>query len=59
MINNNEIQNAIDFLTQANYDYNRKANPDIAAERWEKVYGERIAKLLEINFQNRLTIAQK
>jgi len=59
MINNNEIQNAIDFLTQANYDYNRKANPSIAAEQWEKVYGERIAKLLEINFQNRLTIAQK
>jgi hypothetical protein len=59
MINNNEIQNAIDFLTQSNYDYNRKANPSIAAEQWEKVYGERIAKLLEINFQNRLTIAQK
>ena len=59
MIKNNEIQEAVDFLTQSNYNHNRKANPDIAAERWEKVYGERIAKLLEINFQNRLTIAQK
>ena len=53
------IQDSIDFLTQANYNHNRKANPSIAAEQWEKVYGERIAKLLEINFQNRLTIAQK
>jgi len=59
MIKNNEIQDAIDFLSQANYNRNREANPSVAPERWEKVYGERIAKLLEINFQNRLTITQK
>ena len=59
MITNKELQNAVDFLTQANYNRNREANPSVAPERWEKVYGERIAKLLEINFQNRLTIAKK
>jgi len=54
MIDNKQIQDAVDFLTQANYNHNRQQNPSIAAERWEAVYGERIAKLLEINYQNKL-----
>lgn len=54
MIDNKQIQDAVDFLTQANYNHNRQQNPSIAAERWEAVYGEHIAKLLEINYQNKL-----
>lgn len=54
MIDNKQIQDAVDFLTQANYNRNRQQNPSIAAERWGKVYGEDVAKLLEINYQNKL-----
>ena len=57
MINNNEIQNAIDFLTQANYNHNRKLGE--TPERLALVYGEKKVQIMENNFQNRLTIAQK
>jgi len=57
MINNNEIQNAIDFLTQANYNHNRELGE--TPERLALVYGEKKVQIMENNFQNRLTIAQK
>lgn len=57
MINNNEIQNAIDFLTQANYNHNRKLGE--TPKRLALVYGEKKVQIMEKNFSKGLTIAQK
>ena len=59
MINNNDIQDAIDHLTQASYNTQRKLYPAIPAKNWGAIYGRKEQKILENNFQNQLTIAQK
>jgi hypothetical protein len=50
---------AIDHLTQASYNTQRKLYPAIPAKNWGAIYGRKEQKILEINFQNQLTIAQK
>jgi len=57
MIKNNDIQDAIDFLTQANYNHNRKLGE--TPKRLALVYGEKKVKIMEKSFQDRLTIEQK
>ena len=57
MIKNNDIQDAIDFLTQANYNANRERGE--SPRRLALVYGEKKVQIMEKSFQNRLTIAQK
>jgi hypothetical protein len=57
MINNNEIQKAIDFLTQANYSHNRKLGE--TPERLALVFGKEKVEIMEKNFSKDLTIAQK
>lgn len=54
-----EIQDVIDHLTQASYNQQRKLYPAIPAKNWGAIYGRTEQKILENNFQNRLTIAQK
>jgi len=49
----------IDHLTQASYNTQRKLYPAIPAKNWGAIYGRKEQKILEINFQNQLTIAQK
>jgi hypothetical protein len=56
---NTLIQDAIDHLTQASYNTQRKLYPAIPAKNWGAIYGRKEQKILEINFQNQLTIAQK
>lgn len=56
---NKEIQDVIDHLTQASYNTQRKLYPAIPAKNWGAIYGRKKVNLLEKNFQNRLTIAQK
>lgn len=56
---NKEIQDVIDHLTQASYNQQRKLYPAIPAKNWGAIYGRTEQKILENNFQNRLTIAQK
>lgn len=56
---NNEIQDVIDHLTQASYNTQRKLYPNIPAKNWGAIYGRKEQKILENNFQNRLTIAKK
>jgi len=58
-MNNQEIQHAIDHLTQASYNTQRKLYPAIPAKNWGAIYGRKKVDLLEKNFQNRLTLAQK
>jgi len=57
MIKQNEIQNAIDFLTQANYNHNRKLGE--TPKRLALIFGKEKVQIMEKTFQNRLTIAQK
>lgn len=57
MIKQNEIQEAIDFLTQANYNQNRKLGE--TPKRLALVYGEKKVALMEKNFSKGLTITQK
>lgn len=56
---NKEIQDVIDHLTQASYNEQRKLYPAIPAKNWGAIYGRKKVDLLEKNFQNRLTLAQK
>ena len=49
----------IDHLTQASYNTQRKLYPAIPAKNWGAIYGRKEQKILENNFQNQLTIAQK
>lgn len=49
----------IDHLTQASYNTQRKLYPAIPAKNWGAIYGRKEQKILEVNFQNQLTIAQK
>lgn len=56
---NTLIQDAIDHLTQVSYNTQRKLYPAIPAKNWGAIYGRKEQKILEINFQNQLTIAQK
>ena len=58
-MNNQEINQVIDHLTQASYNTQRKLYPAIPAKNWGAIYGSKEQKILEINFQNQLTIAQK
>ena len=55
----NEIQKAIDHLTQASYNTQRKLFPAIPAKNWGAIYGRKEQKLMEKSFQKVLTIAQK
>jgi hypothetical protein len=57
MIKQNEIQEAIDFLTQANYNHNRKLGE--TPKRLALIFGKGKVEIMEKNFSNRLTIAQK
>jgi hypothetical protein len=56
---NNEIQEVIDHLTQANYNQQRLLFPHIPAKNWGLVYGEKKVALMEKSFQKVLTITQK
>jgi hypothetical protein len=56
---NKEIQDVIDHLTQASYNEQRKLYPAIPAKNWGAIYGRDEQKILENNFQNRLTISKK
>jgi len=58
-MNDKEIQHAIDHLTQASYNEQRKLFPAIPAKNWGAIYGRTEQKILENNFQKQLTIAQK
>ena len=51
------IQDSIDFLTQANYNHNRKLGE--TAERLALVFGKEKVEIMEKNFSKDLTIAQK
>lgn len=57
MIKNNEIQEAIDFLTQCSYTHNR--NLGETPSRLALIFGVKKVEIMEKNFQNTLTIAQK
>ena len=58
MNNTNQIiQKSIDFLTQANYNHNRKLGE--TAERLALVFGKEKVEIMEKNFSKDLTIAQK
>jgi Mor family transcriptional regulator len=59
MITNKEIDAVIDHLTQASYNTQRKLYPSIPAKNWGAIYGRTEQKILENNFQNRLTTTQK
>ena len=52
-----EIKNAIDFLTQANYNANRERGE--SPRRLALVFGKEKVAIMEKTFQNRLTITQK
>ena len=54
---NKEIQDAIDFLTQANYNANRERGE--SPRRLALVYGEKKVQIMEKNFSKGLTIEQK
>tara|TARA_E500000318_G_scaffold62241_1_gene57638 strand:- start:499 stop:675 length:177 start_codon:yes stop_codon:yes gene_type:complete len=51
------IQDSIDFLTQANYNHNRKLGE--TAERLALVFGKEKVEIMEKNFSKSLTIEQK
>lgn len=53
----NEIQNAIDFLTQANYNANRERGE--SPRRLALVFGKEKVAIMENNFQNNLAIEKK
>ena len=56
-MNDTQIQEVIDYLTQANYNYNR--NLGESPERLALVFGKKEVALMEAKFQKRLTVAQK
>jgi len=58
-MNNKEINDVIDHLTQASYNEQRKLYPAIPAKNWGAIYGRTEQKILENNFQKQLTITQK
>jgi len=58
-MNNKEINDVIDHLTQASYNEQRKLYPAIPAKNWGAIYGRTEQKILENNFQKQLTIAKK
>jgi len=58
-MNNKEINDVIDHLTQASYNQQRKLYPVIPAKNWGAIYGRTEQKILEENFKKQLTIAQK
>jgi len=58
-MNNKEINDVIDHLTQASYNEQRKLYPAIPAKNWGAIYGRTEQKILENNFQKQLTTAQK
>jgi Mor family transcriptional regulator len=58
-MNNKEINDVIDHLTQASYNQQRKLYPAIPAKNWSAIYGRTEQKILENNFQKQLTITQK
>jgi hypothetical protein len=53
----NEIKNAIDFLTQANYNANRERGE--SPRRLALVFGKEKVVIMENNFQNNLAIEKK
>ena len=57
LVTMNEIKNAIDFLTQANYNANRERGE--SPRRLALVFGKEKVAIMEKTFQNRLTITQK
>lgn len=57
MIKQNEIQEAIDFLTQANYNHNRKLGE--TPKRLALIFGKEKVQIMEKNFSKDLTITQK
>ena len=57
-MNNKEINDVIDHLTQASYNQQRKLYPAIPAKNWGAIYGHTEQKILENNFQKQLTTAQ-
>ena len=54
---NKEIQDAIDFLTQANYNANRERGE--SPRRLALVYWEKKVQIMEKNFSKGFTIEQK
>jgi len=58
-MNDKEINQVIDHLTQASYNEQRKLFPAIPAKNWGAIYGRTEQKILENNFQKQLTIAKK
>ena len=58
-MNNKEINDVIDHLTQASYNQQRKLYPAIPAKNWGAIYGRTEQKILEENFKKQLTIIQK
>jgi len=58
-MNDKEINQVIDHLTQASYNTQRKLYPAIPAKNWGAIYGRTEQKILENNFQKQLTIAKK
>lgn len=51
------IQDSVDFLTQANYNHNRKLGE--TPERLALVFGKQKVEMMEKNFFKTLTTAQK
>jgi hypothetical protein len=51
------IQDSIDFLTQANYNHNRKLGE--TPKRLALVFGKEKVQIMEKNFSKSLTTAQK
>ena len=58
-MNNKEINDVIDHLTQASYNQQRKLYPAIPAKNWGAIYGRTEQKILEENFKKQLSITQK
>lgn len=58
-MNNKEINDVIDHLTQASYNQQRKLYPAIPAKNWGAIYGRTEQKILEENFKKQLTIVKK
>ena len=56
-MNNKEIDLVIDFLTQSNYNHNRKLG--VTPEKFALLYGEKKVSLMEKSFEKVLTTTQK
>ena len=55
-MDNKEINDVIDHLTQASYNEQRKLYPAIPAKNWGAIYGRTEQKILEDNFKKQLTL---